>query len=105
MSGDPAVNLSCPAANAPYPKTCTATLVGSGVRAILSAGCSGGLLGGSQCTNAISYSWSFGDGTSEVSTGNSVDHVFRTRGEFVINVTVQTNTGTSGTQRLTLIIQ
>ncbi len=103
VSGDPAISLNCVPAIG-YPKTCNATFVGIGVRVILTAGCSTGL-GAGACANAISYSWTFGDGLGETSASASVDHVFRARGEFVITVTVQTNTGATGSQRLTLIAQ
>ncbi|MGQ0735482.1 MAG: PKD domain-containing protein [Acidobacteriota bacterium] len=103
QSGDPAVSFNCTAGTT-YPKTCTANFVGIGVRAILTAGCNAGF-GAGACANATAYQWSYGDGTSETTTSSSVDHVYRTRGEFIITVTVITNTGTSGSQRLTLITQ
>jgi hypothetical protein len=102
-SGDPALTFNC-GTGTTYPKTCTTSFIGAGVRAIFTAGCNTGL-GAGQCTTAFQYVWNFGDGTTEVTTSASVDHVFRTRGEFVITVQVQTNTGSTGTQRLTLIIQ
>ena len=102
-SGDSAITLSC-GSGTTYPKTCTASLVGAGVRVVLTAGCNTGF-GNGACANAIGYTWSYGDGSGETSSSSSVDHVFRTRGEFTINVTVQTSTGGSGSQRLTLIIQ
>jgi PKD repeat protein len=102
VSGDPAVTISCP--GTVYPKTCTANLAGIGVRAIFTAACNTGL-GAGTCANAITYSWNFGDGTTEVTSSASVDHVFAARGQYVISVVVQTNTGSTGTQRLTLIIQ
>ena len=74
------------------------------MRAILTAGCNTGF-GAGACANAIDYLWNFGDGTTEVTSSTSVDHVFRARGEYVITVQVQTNTGANGAQRLTLIIQ
>lgn len=103
QSGDPAVTLNCTAGTT-YPKTCTATLIGVGVRAILTAGCNTGF-GVGACANATTYFWNYGDGTTETTTSSSVDHVFRNRTEYVITVTVQTSTGASGSQRLTLIVQ
>jgi hypothetical protein len=101
-SGDPAIPVSCPTGST-YPKTCTATLIGAGVRVIFTAGCNTGF-GSGACANAINYFWTFGDGTSTTTTSNSVDHVFQ-RGQFTINVSVATNTGGSGSQYLTLIVQ
>jgi hypothetical protein len=101
-SGDPAVTLNCvPAVG--YPKTCTTSFIGIGVRAIFTAACNTGL-GAGACPAATAYVWNFGDGTTETSTSPSVDHVFRSRGEFVVNVTVQTTTGSTGSQRLTFIV-
>lgn len=102
VTGDPAITIACPGTT--YPKTCTTSFLGAGVRAIFTAGCNTGF-GAGACTNAIQYIWNFGDGTTEITSSNSTDHVFRTRGEFVIVVQVQTNTGSNGAQRLTLIIQ
>lgn len=102
-SGDPAIPVSCPSGTN-YPKTCTATFAGAGVRVLFTAGCNTGF-GTGACANAIGYAWTYGDGTGEQSSSNSVDHVFRARGEYTINVVVQTNTGATGSQRLTLIIQ
>ena len=102
-SGDPAIPVSCGSGTA-YPKTCTANFLGAGVRVVFTAGCNTGL-GSGACLNAIGYAWNYGDGSSETSSSSSVDHVFRARGEYTITVTVQTNTGGTGSQRLTLIIQ
>ncbi len=102
-SGDTAVTLSC-APQTGYPKTCLANFIGIGVRVQLVAGCNTGF-GVAACANAVSYQWNYGDGSTEATTQRSVDHVFRSRGEFVITVNVQTSTGSTGTQRLTLIIQ
>jgi hypothetical protein len=102
VSGDPAITINCP--GTVYPKTCTTSFLGVGVRAIFTAGCSTGF-GAGACANAIQYVWTFGDGTTEVTSSASVDHVFRARGEYVIVVQVQTNTGSNGAQRITLIIQ
>ena len=102
VSGDPAVTISCP--GTVYPKTCTASLVGIGVRGIFTAACSTGL-GNGACTNAFQYVWNFGDGATEITSSASVDHVFRARGEYVIGVQVLTTTGSVGSQRLTLIVQ
>ena len=100
-SGDPAITLNC-GSGTTYPKTCTAPFIGIGVRVILTVGCNTGL-GAGACANAIGYNFNYGDGTSETTTSSSVDHVFRAPGEYVITATVQTNTGSSGSQRLTLI--
>jgi hypothetical protein len=102
-SGDGAVTMSCTPATG-YPKTCVANFVGIGVRAQFTAGCTGGF-GAGACPNAIGYQWNYGDGAVENTSQRSVDHVYRSRGEFIVTVTVQTNTGSTGTQRLTLIIQ
>jgi Big-like domain-containing protein/PKD domain-containing protein len=102
VSGDPAVTINCP--GTVYPKTCTTSLLGAGVRAIFTAGCNTGF-GAGACANAIQYVWNFGDGTTEITTSPSTDHVFRARGDYVIVVQVITNTGSQGAQRLTLIIQ
>jgi hypothetical protein len=101
-SGDPALTLNC-GSGTTYPKTCTAPFIGIGVRAIFTVGCNTGL-GAGACANAIGYVFNYGDGTSETTTSSSVDHVFRAPGEYVVNVTVLTNTGASGSQRLTLIV-
>lgn len=102
-SGDPAVVLDCTPGTV-FPKTCTASFIGIGVRALFTAGCDSGF-GAGACSSAISYVWNYGDGTpSETTSQASVDHVFRTRGEFIITVTVTTSTGGVGTQRLTLLI-
>jgi hypothetical protein len=101
-SGDPAITLNC-GSGTTYPKTCTAPFIGIGVRVILTVGCNTGL-GAGACANAIGYTFNYGDGTTETTTSSSVDHVFRAPGEYVITATVQTNTGASGSQRLTLIV-
>lgn len=102
FTGDPAAPVNC-GSGTTYPKTCLATFVGIGVRVQLQAGCSSGF-GAAACANALSYQWNYGDGSVETTTQRNVDHVYRGIGEFVITVTVQTNTGPVGTQRLTLII-
>jgi PKD repeat protein len=102
VSGDPAITLNC-GSGTTYPKTCTAPFIGIGVRVILTVGCNTGL-GAGACANAIGYTFNYGDGTTETTTSSSVDHVFRAPGEYVITATVQTNTGASGSQRLTLIV-
>jgi PKD repeat protein len=99
--GDPAITVDCP--GTAYPRTCTTTQVGIGNRVIFSAQCNLGL-GVGACANATSYTWSFGDNTSQTTSAPNVDHVF-TRGQYVIVVTVQTNTGATGSQQLTLIVQ
>jgi PKD repeat protein len=100
-TGDPSIPVDCP--GTAYPRTCTTTQAGIGVRVILTAGCNLGL-GTGVCPNAISYTWNFGDGSTQTTTAPNVDHVF-TRGTWVIIVTVQTNTGAAGSQQLTLIVQ
>jgi hypothetical protein len=103
VSGDPAITLACPGTT--YPKTCTTNFLGAGVRVIFTAGCGAGFGGAGVCANATGFFWNFGDGTTEATTSPSTDHIFRTRGEFVITAQVQTNTGATGAQRITIIIQ
>jgi PKD repeat protein len=103
-SAEATSSMSCVPATG-YPKTCNMNFVGGGVRVRFTAGCTGGF-GAGACTNAVGYQWNYGDGSPvETTTQRQVDHVFRSRGEFVITVLVQTNTGAQGTQRLTLIVQ
>lgn len=104
-AADPAITLSCTPSGNSYPKRCTAPLIGIGAAVRFTAGCSSAFGGASgACPNALSYQWNYGDGTSETSTSRSVDHVYRQPGEYVVTVTVQTSTGNTGSQRLTLIV-
>jgi len=43
-----------------------------------------------------SYSWDFGDGTSAQGTSSGTSHVYGYRGNFIVNLTVQDNSGLSG---------
>jgi PKD repeat protein len=98
QSGDPAVQLSCVPATG-YPKTCNAQLVGIGDRIVFTAG---GTPPG--FSSIVGYEWTWGDGSPvERTTSNSMDHIFRSTGEFIISVSLVT-TGGSSSQRLTLII-
>ncbi|MFH1575089.1 MAG: PKD domain-containing protein, partial [Acidobacteriota bacterium] len=54
--------------------------------------------------NIVSYSWSFGDGTT--GSGAIVTHTFRTRGVFTVRLTVTDNEGKQGsTSRTVEVIQ
>ena len=59
---------ACPGTT--YPKTCTTSFLGIGVRAIFTAGCNTGF-GAGACTNAIQYIWNFGDGTTEITSSTA----------------------------------
>lgn len=102
-SGEATSPMTCTPATG-YPKTCNMDFVGGGVRVRFTVGCSGAF-GTGACTNAVGYQWVYGDGASETTTQRQVDHVYRSRGMFVITVTVTTNTGQTGSQRLTLQVQ
>lgn len=90
-----------------YPKLCVATLPLFGfpveVRVVFTAGCASGI-GSSPCSNALSYFWTYGDGTTETTSQRSVDHKY-VRGTYEINVEVRTSTGATGFQRLRLVVQ
>jgi hypothetical protein len=87
-----------------YPKTCTARLASfvpppggpQGVRLLFSARVTGTL-----AAPAI-FAWDFGDGQRETTPASSRDHVYTTRGTFIIIVRVTTTDGNVGEQRLTL---
>ena len=83
--------------------TCgTATTTGQ--RCVFTATVSGG---GEGATNALiqSYTWDFGDDSSEVTTaGNSTAHVYVAEGTFQVTVTVRTVDGRTATGRTELLI-
>lgn len=97
--GDPAMSWSCFPASS-YPKTCNTNLIGFGVRVQFTAVAATGFGGGT----VIGYDWNFGDGSSQRTTNNGVDHVFTSRGTFTVTVTVLTTTGTGSTY-ITIIVQ
>jgi hypothetical protein len=73
------------------------------VRIVLSVGCASGI-GSTPCPNALSYFWTYGDGATETTSQRNVDHIYL-RGNYEINVEVRTSTGSTGFQRLRLLVQ
>jgi PKD repeat protein len=106
ISGDANVVLTCTPLTG-YPKSCVAQLPLFGlqpqVRIVLSVGCASGI-GSAPSQNALSYFWTYGDGATETTSQRNVDHVYL-RGNYEINVEVRTSTGSTGFQRLRLLVQ
>jgi PKD repeat protein len=73
------------------------TVSGSGLKAIYN---------GSPTTDSkgtiTTYSWSFGDGTTD--TGNSVTHVYKSAGNYNVDLSVSDNHGRSATARKTIVV-
>lgn len=52
----------------------------------------------------VSYSWSWGDGTSDQSTKSSISHRFNDPGEYEVSVTVTTRTGRAATASRPVVV-
>ncbi len=46
-------------------------------------------------TNAITYSWQFGDGSGETSTSRSPQHIFTKKGDFLVSLTAKSGSDSS----------
>jgi hypothetical protein len=80
------------------------TATTTGQRCVFTATVTGG---GEGTTSALiqSYTWDFGDDTSEVTTaGNSTAHIYTADGTFEVTVTVRTVDGKTATGRTELLI-
>ncbi|MGZ3873260.1 MAG: PKD domain-containing protein [Mucilaginibacter sp.] len=45
--------------------------------------------------NATEYSWNFNDGTNEISTKKSPQHIFKSKGDFLVTLTAKNGSATS----------
>ena len=83
--------------------TCTAATA-AGQRCAFTATVTGG---GDGATNAPiqSYTWDFGDDSSDITTsGNAIAHVYTEEGTFTVTVTVRTADGRTATGRTEVLV-
>lgn len=60
---------------------------------------------GGGSSQILRYEWSFGDGTSSVTTGNSTTHIYATPGAKLVTVTVVASDGSRGTGQVSIIVR